>query len=444
MRILLAAGESLLEHTVRQTLRRFNYEWASVQDGADAFQKLLTDGFDLAILAYDLKQMNTIEILKRVRSVQNTKIVPILVLVRGEKERIDVENGHFSSVTVLSVPFSPRRFVDVVHQSMQHGTKITCLGGGTGLYTLLSGLKTLSNTRLTSIVSMSDDGGSTGRLIDQFGVLPPGDIRRSLVALSTAPDLLNELIQYRFQKGEGLEGHNIGNLLLTALFEMHGSMTYAIDILSELLDIQGKVVPVTDSKHRLKAQLEDGSVIEGEHRIDLFEGYNPNLRIEKVWLDPAAKPNPNAIEAILNADWILLGPGDLFTSIIPNLLVDGVSEAIRASRAKKMYLCNLMTEIGETTRFQISDHVTQIIRYLKKDVLDYVLCSTTKFSSEAIRAYLAKGQILVREDVPASLGELTKAHFVWADVASERVLVRHDSLKLAKEIEKIIHPKNKK
>jgi len=257
-----------------------------------------------------------------------------------------VENSHFSRTEIIARPLALREFVSKVQKILNQSIRIACLGGGTGLYTLLSGLKTLPGLHLTSIVSMSDDGGSTGVLRDRFGILPPGDIRRSLVALSTAPDLLNELMQYRFRQGGELKGHNIGNLLITALSEMHGSMNQAVRLLSEILNIQGSVIPVTETPNTLKAELENGAVIEGEHRIDLFHGHDPNLRIVRLWQEPAAQGNPDAIEALYNASFILLGPGDLFTSVISNIIVEGVGEAITLSRAKKIYICNVMTEAG--------------------------------------------------------------------------------------------------
>lgn len=316
--------------------------------------------------------------------------------------------------------------------------RVSCLGGGTGLFTLLLGLKTLRGLDLSAIVSMSDDGGSTGKLRDALGILPPGDIRRCLVALSTAPNLMNELIQYRFSHGKGLEGHALGNLLLAALSHMQGSMTGAVKALGDILKIQGAVIPVTETSNRLRARLENGKIIEGEHCIDLFKGFDPKLRIRKLWQEPSSKPNSAALKALRKSDFIILGPGDLYTSLISNLIVKGIARAIVQSRAVKIYICNVMTKPGETMNFTASDHVAGIVRYLGKDCLDYVICSSTGFSAKSLKKYARKRQIPVRERSRERLRRLTKAKIIWEDVASEKILVRHDSSKLAGVIQRII------
>lgn len=443
MRILVATKRPELDVLMRRALERFRYNWDPVSNGFDAFQKIITEKYDLVIFEFDLERMNGLEILRRLRSLENFRIPPIIILTRSEEERLQIEKGHFSRTEILSEPLAIRKFVGLVQQTLHQGTHLVCLGGGTGLFTLLSGLKTLSGVTLSSIVSMSDDGGSTGMLRDMFGVLPPGDVRRSLVALSTAPDLMNELMQYRFKRGKGLEGHNLGNLLLTALAEMHGSMTHAVRSIGEILNIQGQVIPVTETANTLKAELENGALIEGEHRINLFEGHDPKIRIKRLWQEPAAQANPDALEAIFNAQIIILGPGDLFTSVIPNLIVDGVAEAITASRAKKIYICNVMTKPGETTDFTVADHVREIVRYLKKDVLDYVIASSTQFTPQMVELYSRKNQAPVTEPDKNGISKITKAKVIFADVASGSELVRHDSLKLAAEIKKILEYKEK-
>lgn len=438
MRILLATGNLPLENLIRRSLVRFSHQWEVAGNGLDAFQKAITQKFDLIILDITLPRMNALEILRRFRSVDNYKIPPVIVLTASEEDRLQIEAEHFPRTEIVPRPMVIRKFVGIVQQILEQEIRVACLGGGTGLFTLLLGLKTLSGIQLSSIVSMSDDGGSTGRLRDIFGILPPGDVRRSLVALSTAPDLLNELMQHRFKGGgEGFEGHTLGNLLLTALNEMRGSMTQAVKSLGEILNIQGQVIPVTETLNTLHAELEDGKVITGEHRIDLFEGRDPKLRISRLWQEPRAEASPDALEAILNARFILLGPGDLFTSIIPNLIVNGVAEAVAASQAKKIYICNVMTKPGETTDFHASDHVRELLKYLKKDCLDYVVCSATRFSPEAEQRYKLKSQFPVTEPDPLVLKGVTNANILWADLASETELVRHDSLKLAGELKKI-------
>jgi uncharacterized cofD-like protein len=219
---------------------------------------------------------------------------------------------------------------------------------------------------------------------------------------------------------------------------MRGSMSYAVKSLGEILNIEGQVIPVTETVNTLKAELENGEILTGEHHIGLLENQDQRERIKRLWQEPAAKATPDALEAIYNAKYIIFGPGDLFTSIISNLVVEGVSEAIAASRAKKIYICNVMTKGGETTDFEASDHAREIVRYLKKDLLDYVLCSSTAFSEDALKNYAKQAQKPVREKNPSKFLEFTKAKVIWADVASEAELVRHDSLKLAAEIKKIL------
>lgn len=438
MRILLASGSPVLPIFMQRALARFKYKWTVVDNGFDAFQKAITTKFDLILLDYDLPRMKAPEVLKRCSSIENFKRPPVVVLTMSDPERRSIEFEHFPRTTVISRPVDIRKFVSTVQQILHQNVQVACLGGGTGLFTLLTGLKTLTGISLASVVSMSDDGGSTGRLRHMFGILPPGDVRRSLVALSTAPDLVNELMQYRFEKGEGLAGHSVGNILLTALTQMRGSMVHAVKSIGEILNIQGEVIPVTEMINTLHAELENGDVIVGEKNISDYEDRDPKLRIQQVWQEPAAAANPDAIEALFNAKFILLGPGDLFTSIISNLIVGGISEAIVSSRAVKIYVANVMTKPGETHQFQVSDHVCEIVKHLQKDVLDYVIASSTQFSKEALQTYAAKNQIPVVEKDPRRLKSVSRAKFIFSDVASDVELLRHDSLKLAAEIKKII------
>ena len=443
MRILSAITSEPLVVLMKRALSRFNYEWEDVENGLDAFQRVMTRKFDLVILEFDLPRMSALEILRRFGSLEHFNAPPVMVLTLTEDQRLQIESGHFHRTEIVARPMAIRKFVGRVQQILHQSVRVACLGGGTGLFTLLLGLKSLSGISLASIVSMSDDGGSTGKLRDMFGILPPGDIRRSLVALSAAPDLLNELMQYRFKRGEGLAGHTLGNLFLTALSEMRGSMPQAVKAISEILNIQGEVIPVTDTVNTLKARLENGSTLEGERRIDLFEGHDPRVRISELWQEPAAEANPEALEALFNARFIILGPGDLFTSVISNLIVGSIAEAICSSRAKKIYICNVMTKPGETTDFSVGDHVREILKYLKKDALDYVLCSSTAFSETSLEKYAEKSQIPVVENFPDQLRSLTKAEVLWADMGSESELVRHDSVKLAAELKKILEKENR-
>lgn len=241
---------------------------------------------------------------------------------------------------------------------LNKGPKIVAIGGGTGLSTILKGLKHITNN-LTAIVTVGDDGGSSGRLRKEFGVLPPGDIRNCIAALASEEDLVTKLFQYRFEVGNGLEGHSFGNLFLSALCNITGDMMSAVIESSKVLAIRGKVLPATLDDMRLIAQMEDGRVIYGESHIPEAKG-----KIHRLYSEPT-KPRalPAAIKAIKDADIIIMGPGSLYTSIIPNLLIRDISQAISKSNAHKAYICNIMTQPGETDTFAVSDHIKTILTH---------------------------------------------------------------------------------
>lgn len=299
--------------------------------------------------------------------------------------------------------------------------KIVVIGGGTGSFTILSGLKNFP-LELTSIVSMMDSGGSTGILRDEFGILPPGDARRCLVALSDSP-LMRKLFEYRFTKGKTLNGHNVGNLLLTALNEILGSEDKAILSASEILRIKGKVLPVTMGNCHLGADLINGKRIIGESKIG-------KERVKKLFLTKKVSIFPEAKKAILEADFIILGPGDFHTSILPNLLVKGVIEAIKNSKAKKVFVCNIMTK-GETKNFSAKDFVEELLIY-SKFIPDYVLMNNKKPSRGVIERYKKEGSEFVE---PNYFG-------IKKDLLRRTDYARHDSKKLAEEIYKITKLKN--
>lgn len=321
--------------------------------------------------------------------------------------------------------------------------RISCIGGGTGLFNLLLGIKSLPAILPISIVSTTDDGGSSGRLRDSFGILPPGDIRRSLVALSNAPEIMNKIIQYRFSKGKGFRGHSFGNLLLTVLNDIEGSMSNAVKGAGDILNINGIVYPIASTESVLYAELENGAIVKGENNIDLCKGRSPKLRVKKCWHDPLPKCDINAYSAIINSDIVTIGPGDLYTSVITNLLIKDIREAIVKSRAKKIYICNLMTKPGETSGFNAFDHIAEILRYLKKDCLDYIiLADNSKLRREALLKYARKGQFPVQAGDLIKIRKLTKANIIIADVSDEQELIRHDSQKIRNQIAKIIDGRN--
>ena len=252
--------------------------------------------------------------------------------------------------------------------------RIVVLGGGTGLFTALSGLRRY-DVDPTAIVTMADSGGSSGRLRDEFGYLPTGDVRRCLVALAADDEvgmLMRQLFEHRFEKGNGLAGHSFGNLLLTALADLTGGMDRAILEAAHLLRIKGQVLPVTLSDSHLYAALSNGEVLVGEAAIDTRRDTIP---IERVYLDPAAQATREACDAIGAANLIVIGPGDLYTSVIPTLLVEGIREAIAASPGRTVYVCNVMTKHGETDGYAASDFLRTVTQYLGEETLDVALLS---------------------------------------------------------------------
>ena len=241
-------------------------------------------------------------------------------------------------------------------RKLNYGPKIVAVGGGTGLSTMLKGIKKITNN-ITAVVTVGDDGGSSGRLRQEMGILPPGDIRNCIAALADDEDLVTKLFQYRFKAGEGLEGHSFGNLFLTALCSITGNMVRAVQESAKVLNIRGRVLPSTLDDMKLAAEMEDGTIVEGESNIP-----ETGKKIKRLFTQPAnCKPLPEVIEAIKEADLIILGPGSLYTSVIPNLLIKDISEAISKSSAKKIYVCNIMTQPGETTGYSANDHIQAIL-----------------------------------------------------------------------------------
>ena len=307
---------------------------------------------------------------------------------------------------------------------------VVTIGGGTGTFAVLTALKNF-DFNLSAVVSMCDDGGSTGKLRDDYGVLPPGDIRRSLIALSAASRSLRRLFDYRFENGS-LDGHNFGNLFLTALEKTEGSFHQAVLTVSQLLNVKGRVIPVTLSNVRLFAELEDGKIISGESNIDIPK-HNPKLKIKKVFIKPSAHPNRHALEAIKEANLIIIGPGDLYTSIIPNFLVRGIAKAIRHSRARKVLICNLMTKNGETNGYSATDFLEAAESYLGKDTIDYILVNSKKPGSVRLKRYAEENcePVILPKDYKS---KLSKAVVFRADVLTKSGLIRHDPKKLARQI----------
>ncbi|MBW6441807.1 YvcK family protein [Patescibacteria group bacterium] len=321
---------------------------------------------------------------------------------------------------------------------------IVTIGGGTGSFVVLSGLKNYE-IDLNAVIAMTDSGGSTGKLRDQLGVLPPGDLRQALVALSEASDVWRKLFTYRFEAGD-LEGHNFGNIFLSAIEKITESNQEAIDRAAEILQTSGRVIPITFDKCTLCAEYEDGSVIEGESNID--ENDTLGVSIKRLFLKPSASINLEAKRVIERADAMVFGPGDLYTSLVPNLIVSGVGEIIHYVKAKKILVVNLMAKIGQTENFKVSDFINEVERYLGEGALNYVIVNSKNPSKDLVERYkdIDKAN-LIEDDVG---GTYSRAKIIRADILSDdayeksssdkvrRSLIRHDPDKLAKVIYKLV------
>ncbi len=310
---------------------------------------------------------------------------------------------------------------------------ITTIGGGTGTFNVLSGLGKNRNLNLAAIVTVADSGGSTGELRDEFGILPPGDVRRAIVALSDDTEVVRRLFEYRFKEGRSIAGHTIGNLLLTALTDIMGDFERGIEELSEMFDVHGKVIPVTLDNVSLGVTLENGDRIVGETDIDIPK-HDGNIPIRDAFLLGGGHLNPRAKEAIENSDYVIIGPGDLYTSLIPNLLCKGMVDAIRGTDAKIIYVCNIMTKHGETDGFCVEDFVRVVEQYIGEGVIDYVLINTGELRADLLTKYQAEGKAPVRLlDRDVLLKKEVK--LVERDFTSETDYIRHDPRKLAQTVQ---------
>ena len=314
-------------------------------------------------------------------------------------------------------------------RKLNKGAKIVAIGGGTGLSMLLRGIKKYTNN-VTAIVTVGDDGGSSGRLREEMGILPPGDIRNCIAALADDEDMITELFQYRFKNGEGLEGHSFGNLFLTALCAITGDMVRAVKESSNVLNIRGVVLPATLDDMKLAAVFEDGKIVHGESNIPEAHG-----KIKRLFTEPEhCKALPEAIAAIKEADLIILGPGSLYTSVIPNLLVDGIVEAITKSTAKKIYVCNIMTQPGETDNYSVASHVNALISHASgKKIVDAVLVNDN-LPDNISEGYAKSGSIPVRLDMEniAPIGIEVVSQKLLQE--NKQGLVRHSSHRVARAV----------
>ncbi|MEL7564817.1 MAG: YvcK family protein [Dehalobacterium sp.] len=306
---------------------------------------------------------------------------------------------------------------------LKKGPRIVAIGGGTGLSTLLRGLKEVTGN-ITAIVTVTDDGGSSGRLRGDLGMLPPGDIRNCLVALADKESAIEGLFNYRFSQGKELAGHSLGNLLLAGLTEMTGNFANAVQEVSRILAVRGRVLPVTLDNVVLMGEMNDGRIVKGETNMVKDSG-----RIQRVFLEPPhCTALKEAVEAIMCADAVIIGPGSLYTSLIPNLLVPGISEAIRNSKAKTYYICNIMTQPGETDDYQASHHLKAIIDHIGPGVIDKVIVNNEVISSKLKVKYQAQGAKPVKLD-EGHLKELA-VEVIQYPLCAQHDLARHDPEKI--------------
>lgn len=339
------------------------------------------------------------------------------------------------SITSVVSPELHGKLADVVFQRryLSQGQSIVVIGGGTGLSTMLRGLKQYTSN-LVAVVTVTDDGGSSGRLQREMGVLPPGDIRNCLVALADAEPLMTELFQYRFNDGEEcFIGHSFGNLLITAMTRITGDFERAVKETSNILAIRGRVLPSTIHQVRLQAELSDGTLREGETEIS-----KASLPIKHIMLHPSsAKPLEETIKAIETADCIVLGPGSVYTSIVPNLLVTGIPEAIAASEAVKVYVCNVMTQPGETDGYDAADHVKAVAGHTEHRVFNHVLVNQQRPGKLLLEKYAESNQSFVEPN--SNLVREMGYRPIVGDFISQTDVVRHDPVKLADAIVKLIY-----
>ena len=319
--------------------------------------------------------------------------------------------------------------------------KVVVMGGGTGSFTVLRGLKK-HKVDLSAIVSMADDGGSTGVLRDELGVLPPGDVRQCLVALSDSSRLMRSLMNYRFENG-GLGGHSFGNLLLSALEKVTGSFEKAVEEAGKILSIKGQVIPVTTNPVRLHMVLANDKVLRGEKEILVCP--ESVLNFKSIYLEPFPTVNSRAIDEMMNADLIIFGPGGLYTSLIPVLLVEGIGKALRESKAKKIFVVNLMNKKVQTPQFKASNYLKEVQRFIGKDVFDHIIVNKEEPAKDLLEKYAAEAEYVVNDlgkdmrVIQTDLLDNSKPEISKSDViAHTRALIRHDAPKLASAIMGIV------
>ena len=368
------------------------------------------------------------EFIRKIALVVPTDILAVVITIFGASlffkgwqktniSMLDTHNGR-EKETLLENLYRRRK--------LNRGPKIVAIGGGTGLSMLLKGIKRITNN-ITAVVTVGDDGGSSGRLREEMGVLPPGDIRNCIAALADNEDLITKLFQYRFNTGEGLKGHSFGNLFLTALCSITGDMVRAVKESSNVLSIRGRVLPSTLDNMKLAAEYEDGTIVHGESAIP-----EEHKKIKRLFTEPEhCKALEDVIEAIKDADLIILGPGSLYTSVIPNLLIKEISEEVIKSNAKKIYVCNIMTQPGETDNYAVSDHINALYKHAGSDkLIDAVLVNNVlpKNMADKYEKCSQMPVILDRYNIHVDIVEKKLIE------ESKEGLVRHSSNRVARAI----------
>lgn len=326
-------------------------------------------------------------------------------------------------------PGENKKLIDIIYEQrfLSKGPKIVAIGGGTGLSSILEGLKE-HTVNISAIVTVADEGGSSGRIREEFGILPPGDIRNCLVSLAAAPQLMRDLFQYRFNEGEGMRGHSFGNLFITALTDVTGSFKDAVEESSRVLAIRGRVIPSSLDKVRLKAEYRDGTTREGEDKIP-----DETKSIEKIYLVPGdINSNPEAIEAIREAEIIIFGPGSLFTSVIPNLLINQIKDEVAKKDVLKLYICNVMTQHGETDGFTAADHVEAIMKHTKNNIVNCCLVNSGRLDYRLLLKYAEEKSFPVIFDRGRIRG--MGLSVFESDIVSRIDYLRHDSRRTAREV----------
>jgi uncharacterized cofD-like protein len=381
------------------------------------------------LILFDIKPIfYTMEFIRKVASNLSTEWIAFAIVMFGagmffkgwQKTNLSIIEGS-NNQTLLENLYRRRK--------LNRGPKIVAVGGGTGLSMLLKGIKHITNN-ITAVVTVGDDGGSSGRLREEMGVLPPGDIRNCIAALADDEDLVTKLFQYRFKSGEGLEGHSFGNLFLTALCSITGDMVRAVKESSNVLSIRGRVLPSTLDDMKLVAEMEDGRIIHGESNIPEAHG-----RIKRLFTEPQdCKALDDVIDAIKDADLIILGPGSLYTSVIPNLLIKEIAQEIAKSHAKKIYVCNIMTQPGETDGYCVSDHVNALMKHAEsRNIIDTVLVNDF-LPTNLAQKYQMSGSYPVKLDNEnlKKVGVKLFSRKLIED--SKEGLVRHSSNRVARAI----------